>query len=66
MQSPMDINPRSALLRKPQGNRRIMRARGFRRAWLIADHLKRFDDGAGDILRAALLNMWLTEQRRWA
>jgi len=50
----------------PRGNRRIKRARGFRRAWLIADHLKRFDDGAGAILKQALMQMWLTEQRRWA
>jgi hypothetical protein len=52
--------------RKPQGNRRIMRARGFHRAWLIADHLKRFEDGAGIILREALLHQWLSKQRRWA
>ena len=66
MRSYLNIEPKRAVVRKPQGNRRIMRARGFRRAWLIADHLKRFDDGAGDILREALLTMWLTEQRRWA
>ena len=52
--------------RKPQGNRRIMRARGFQRAWLIADHLRRFEDGAGIILREALLHQWLSKQRRWA
>ena len=52
--------------RKPQGNRRIMRARGFQRAWLIADHLRRFQDGAGIILREALLHQWLSKQRRWA
>jgi hypothetical protein len=55
-----------AVSRKPQGNRRIMRARGFRRAWLIADHLRRFEDGAGIILREALLHHWLSKQRRWA
>ena len=52
--------------RKPQGNRRILRARGFHRAWLIADHLRRFEDGAGIILREALLHQWLSKQRRWA
>lgn len=52
--------------RKPQGNRRIMRARGFQRAWLIADHLRRFEDGAGIILREALLHQWLSKQGRWA
>ena len=55
-----------AVARKPQGNRRITHAQGFRRAWLIADHLKRFDDGAGAILKEALMQMWLTEQKRWA
>jgi hypothetical protein len=55
-----------AVARKPQGNRRITHARGFRRAWLIADHLNRFNDGAGTILKEALLQMWLSEQRRWA
>jgi hypothetical protein len=55
-----------AATRKPQGNRRIMRARGFQRAWLIADHLRRFEDGAGIILREALLHQWLSKQRRWA
>ena len=55
-----------AVTRKPQGNRRIMRARGFRRAWLIADHLRRFEDGAGIILSEALLHQWLSNQRRWA
>jgi hypothetical protein len=52
--------------RKPQGNRRIMRARGFHRARLIADHLRRFEDGAGIILSEALLQLWLSKQRRWA
>ena len=55
-----------AVARKPQGNRRIRRARGFHRAWLVADHLKRFEDGAGVILKEALMQMWLTKQRRWA
>ena len=55
-----------AVARKPQGNRRITRAQGFHRAWLIADHLNRFNDGAGTILKEALLQMWLSEQRRWA
>jgi len=55
-----------AVAHKPQGNRRIMRAQGFHRAWLIADHLNRFNDGAGTILKEALLQMWLSEQRRWA
>ena len=66
MRPDLNSEPKRAIVRKPQGNRRIMRARGFRRAWLIADHLKRFDDGAGNILREALVNLWLTEQRRWA
>ena len=52
--------------KKPQGNRRITRARGFHRAWLVADHLKRFEDGAGVILKEALMQMWLTKQKRWA
>ena len=52
--------------KKPQGNRRILRSRGFHRAWLIADHLRRFEDGAGIILREALLQQWLSKQRRWA
>ena len=56
----------AAANRKPQGNRRIMRARGFQRAWLIADHLRRFEDAAGIILREALLQQWLSKQRRWA
>ena len=64
----MDFKPVGvpAVTRKPQGNRRIRRARGFHRAWLIADHLMRFEDGAGVILNEALMNMWLTKQRRWA
>jgi hypothetical protein len=51
---------------RPQGNRRIRRARGFHRAWLIANHLQRFEDEAGVILNEALMHMWLTKQRRWA
>ena len=64
--SVMKAHPPAPLTRKPPGNRRITRARGFRRAWLIADHLKRFDDGAGIILKEALTHLWLSEQRRWA
>jgi len=48
------------------GNRRIMRARGFHRAWLIAERLRRLEDGAGVILREALLHQCLSKQRRWA
>ena len=48
------------------GNRRIKRASGFRRAWLIADHLNRLQDSAGAVLTEALLRQWLSEQRRWA
>ena len=47
-------------------NRRIRRAQGFQRAWLIADRLKRMQDAAGMILVHALLQQWLSEQRRWA
>jgi hypothetical protein len=47
-------------------NRRIRRAQGFHRAWLIADRLKRMQDAAGMILMNALLRQWLSEQRRWA
>ena len=47
-------------------NRRIRRAQGFQRAWLIADRLKRMQDAAGMILMNALLQQWLSEQRRWA
>ena len=57
---------KAAVSRKPTGNRRIIRARGFHRAWLIADHLRRFEDGAGVILKEALLHQWLSKQRRWA
>jgi len=56
----------AAVARKPQGNRRIRRARGFHRAWLIADHLTRFEDGAGVILNEALMHLWLAKQRKWA
>jgi hypothetical protein len=52
--------------RKPQGNRRIKRASGFRRAWLIADQLNRLQDSAGAVLTQALVTQWLSEQRRWA
>ena len=47
-------------------NRRIRRAQGFRRAWLIADRLKRMQDAAGMVLMNALLQLWLSKQRRWA
>lgn len=65
---PIEFKPVSVpgVARKPQGNRRIRRARGFHRAWLVADHLKRFEDGAGVILNEALMLLWLTKQRRWA
>jgi hypothetical protein len=52
--------------REWQGNRRIRRARGFHRAWLITDHLNRLQDEAGVILTEALLQQWLARQRRWA
>jgi len=52
--------------RTAQGNRRIKRARGFRRAWLIADQLNRLQDSAGAVLTQALVTQWLSEQRRWA
>ena len=52
--------------RRTQGNRRIKRARGFRRAWLIADQLNRLQDSAGAVLTQALVTQWLSEQRRWA
>jgi hypothetical protein len=51
---------------KPQGNRRIKRASGFHRAWLIADQLNRLQDSAGAILTQALVTQWLSQQRRWA
>jgi len=49
-----------------QGNRRIKRASGFHRAWLIADQLNRLQDSAGTVLMQALVTQWLSEQRRWA
>jgi len=49
-----------------QGNRRIKRASGFHRAWLIADQLNRLQDSAGSVLTQALVKQWLSEQRRWA
>jgi len=52
--------------KKVQGNRRIKRASGFHRAWLIADQLNRLQDSAGVILTQALVTQWLSEQRRWA
>jgi hypothetical protein len=52
--------------RTAQGNRRIKRASGFRRAWLIADQLNRLQDSAGTVLTQALITQWLSEQRRWA
>jgi hypothetical protein len=52
--------------REPQENRRIKRASGFRRAWLIADRLNRLQDSAGAILTRALINQWLSQQGRWA
>jgi len=52
--------------RKIQGNRRIKRASGFHRAWLIADQLNRLQDSAGAVLTQALVTQWLSEQRRWA
>ena len=52
--------------KKVQGNRRIKRATGFHRAWLIADQLNRLQDSAGAVLTQALVTQWLSEQRRWA
>jgi hypothetical protein len=52
--------------KKVQGNRRIKRATGFHRAWLIADQLNRLQDSAGTVLTQALVTQWLSEQRRWA
>jgi len=54
------------LKKKVQGNRRIKRASGFHRAWLIADQLNRLQDSAGAVLTQALVTQWLSEQRRWA
>ena len=52
--------------RQTQSNRRIKRASGFHRAWLIADQLNRLQDSAGAVLTQALVTQWLSEQRRWA
>ena len=52
--------------KKVQGNRRIKRASGFHRAWLIAEQLNRLQDSAGAVLTQALVTQWLSEQRRWA
>jgi len=54
------------VIRKIQTNRRIKRANGFHRAWLIADQLNRLQDSAGVVLMQALVTQWLSEQRRWA
>ena len=56
----------TTVMTKARDNRRIRRAQGFQRAWLIADRLKRMQDAAGMILTNALLREWLSEQRRWA
>jgi hypothetical protein len=60
------ISVPATLVNKARDNRRIRRAQGFQRAWLIADRLKRMQDAAGMILMNALLQQWLSEQRRWA
>jgi len=52
--------------RKVQVSRRIKRAKGFQRAWLIADQLNRLQDSAGVVLTQALVTQWLSKQRRWA
>jgi hypothetical protein len=52
--------------KRVQSNRRIKRASGFRRAWLIADQLNRLQDSAGSVLTQALVTQWLSAQRRWA
>ena len=52
--------------RKVQVSRRIKRAKGFQRAWLIADRLNRLQDSAGVVLTQALVTQWLSKQRRWA
>jgi hypothetical protein len=66
----IDLEIRSSEMRKverrAEGNRRIKRANGFRRAWLIAEQLNRLQDSAGGILTQALVAQWLSEQRRWA
>jgi len=56
----------TTVMTRARDNRRIRRAQGFQRAWLIADRLKRMQDAAGMILMNALLQQWLSEQRRWA
>jgi hypothetical protein len=56
----------ATIVTRARDNRRIRRAQGFQRAWLIADRLKRMQDAAGMILVHALLQQWLSEQRRWA
>lgn len=56
----------TAVMTKARDNRRIRRAQGFQRAWLIADRLKRMQDAAGMILMNALLHQWLSKLRRWA
>jgi hypothetical protein len=61
MESEMQI-----VKKKVQGNRRIKRASGFHRAWLIADQLNRLQDSAGAVLTQALVTQWLSEQKRWA
>jgi hypothetical protein len=60
------ISVPATVVAKARDNRRIRRAHGFQRAWLIADRLKRMQDAAGVILMNALLQQWLSEQRRWA
>ena len=60
------IRVTATAITRARDNRRIRRAQGFQRAWLIADRLKRMQDAAGMILMNALLQQWLSEQRRWA
>ena len=60
------ISVPTTVMTKARDNRRIRHAQGFQRAWLIADRLKRMQDAAGMILMNALLQQWLSEQRRWA
>lgn len=52
--------------RETTDNRRIRRARGFQRAWLIAEHLNRLTDGASFDLTQTLLRQWLARQGKWA
>lgn len=56
----------ATVINAARDNRRIRRAQGFQRAWLIAERLKRMQDAAGMILMSALLQQCLSEQRRWA